>query len=151
MQELDIYATGYSENEDEPTRVSGCGIVLVFTDKFRREVKRDFGFALRTSTLELAHLQSARIGLACMRPTFRDAKTRLRTASPEVFRLLSSNGEHQSDKYQAVLAETKRWIGYYTDFSVELEPSQSPFLQRAKFLAQQAAVTQFHSDSGTIK
>ena len=166
---FDIYTVGVCQNDNQPTQIAGCGIIMIFTDDYDRVSFRSANYGLGNSTQNLADVQAVRLALASVRALHRSVPTTLHTNSHYVNMILEcfSNDVSQSTPEQSIgkdfvvkptkdvdiIAEMRRWFSYYDDITVIVEDPDDPLsnsMTQAKDQADTALITQMRSDSGTL-
>lgn len=144
---IDIYCVGMSQGEDL-TLLGGCGIVLVYTDDYKRIQQREFHFGLGGSNIDLCEIQAVRLGLAATTPAIRGVKTTLHIRSTFVADGLTKTLDvHCSD----AMKEARRWYSYYKNIHVVVHSEPNGLLQKAAQLANIGMTTQREFDSQTVR
>lgn len=152
---LTLFCTAATKDENEPTRMAGCGIVLYAESAFTQRgasrlietKKRSLSFGLGSSSIELANIQAVKLTLASVARMFRSEQTFLNINSNSLMELLVGSRESE---YVEELTEMRKWLGYYLNMNVVLNTTGDWSLVEAGDLAQNALRTQKNTDSGTV-
>lgn len=146
---LDIYCAAETRDHGKLTQLSGAGFVLVMVDKYNRSQTREFYYGLGGSDNELANVQSARLALASVLPSFRMTETEFHVSDKNVANLLQNSSHSDSDS--KAIKELRRWFNYYRDIRISTStPDENVFMERAFALARCGRDTQKEFDSTTI-
>ena len=139
---IDIYSVGLWDHT-----LSGCGIVLIAKDESGQMRKREFSISLSAACKEAAELQSATVALASILHRYRSHKILLHTASRFVAGVVT-RGLQRADCAN-IIAEFKKWLGFYSSLTVVLDDGGSPHIITAKELARHALKARTNTDSET--
>lgn len=166
---VDLICAGSCRDNGKPTQIAGCGVIVELIDDHDRRQIREFGWALGSSTSNLADIQAARLALSSVLPQFRGYYTTLHVCSKYVFNLLSRTDSSKQAPYTITpkknlheISELRKWFGYYKSISVirydrsggNVADGPAPtneIVLRVGNLARNVMESQQHFDSGTIE
>ncbi len=131
---INIYCAANSD--DAPN--GGCGLVLVWSDEFKRSQRREMAFFLPGANLGMAEFHAVKLALASVAPVYRKEALRLHTTSPSLAELLTRKG-----------TAIERWYGFFQDAAAEVHSDSTELLAVAEALAEKATETQRDYDSMT--
>lgn len=151
---IDIYAAGCAVNQKGvKEKSSACAIILVATDG-KRTVRRAMTFPLKNSTVNLAALQAARLGLLSMKPGVlkRGYQVVFHTDSRYVIDLVEKVGGAFKVAPKANQDVVEKFRAVYNDLdgiAVGYGKFDEGIGNECLLLARGAAATQIATDSGT--
>lgn len=141
-----FYCAAHCIDPDQPSQLSGCGIVIRFVDEDGRCKRRELAFALGGSDLSLAQIQSVRLALSSVRPGHRSYESHAYIDNDFVIDILASS---ISTKYKTAVSELRKWFGFFSNLRVVHDDVEHDLGNCAKDLAIQAAEQQDNFDSGS--
>ena len=150
------------QNENEPTQLSGCGIMTVYTDDDTGESQaRTFKYGLSSNDKISAYLITFKLTLASIKPKFRSQKVGL-YIPPEGLKVYNKYCETRchgsaclSDWVVSRADEAIKWFGFYSNIEVlefnkdELFANKWGVDVMLNNLSKQGCESQDLSDSGT--
>jgi|32_taG_2_1085360.scaffolds.fasta_scaffold07406_3 hypothetical protein len=136
------------KNENQPTQLAGCGILLVYKDEELKESNaRTFKYGLGSNAAVSASLIAMRLALSSIKPAFRKQSVEL-FVSPDLFKAYQLE-ELSSDWERKSKSELERWMGYYKDLKIT-ENAAFKHQDILSELSLQGCESQTAGDSGTI-